>query len=69
MWEIFAGHPPFDDREHNENLILNIIFNGIRPPLLSNMPDDYAEMMQKCWDVDHQIDQLLKNSGNFLRIN
>ena len=52
MWEIFAGHPPFDDRAHNGNLILSIAFNGMRPPLLSNMPDDCAEMMQKCWDAD-----------------
>jgi serine/threonine protein kinase len=52
MWEIFAGHPPFDDRAHDGNLILNIVINGMRPPLLSNMPDDCAQMMQKCWDVD-----------------
>ena len=52
MWEIFAGHPPFDDRAHNGNLILNIVINGMRPPLLPNMPDDCAQMMQKCWDVD-----------------
>ena len=52
MWEILAGYPPFDNRAHDENLILNIVFNEMRPPLLSNMPDDYAQMMQKCWDVD-----------------
>ncbi len=52
IWEVFAGHPPFDDRAHNENLVINIVLNGMRPPLLSNMPSDYAEMMQKCWDAD-----------------
>ena len=67
MWEIFAGHPPFDDREHNDNLILNIVFNGIRPPLLSNMPDDYAEMMQKCWDVDPLKRPTIEELFNFAK--
>ena len=40
MWEIFSGCPPFDDKAH------------LRPPILSNMPEDYVEMMQKCWDVN-----------------
>ena len=52
MWEIFAGHPPFDDREHNHHLIFDICEKSLRPPILPNMPEDYAQMMQKCWDVD-----------------
>src|SRR5207247_3729372 len=51
MWEIFAGHPPFDDRAHRPGLILKIC-EGLRPPILPNIPEDYAQMMQKCWDVD-----------------
>src|SRR6185369_1258708 len=51
MWEIFAGHPPFDDKDHGPGLILKIC-EGSRPPLLSNMPADYVQMMEKCWDVD-----------------
>ena len=51
MWEIFAGHPPFDDRAHNYHLILQI-GEGLRPPILPEMPDDYAQMMQRCWDAD-----------------
>src|SRR6266511_928033 len=51
MWEIFAGHPPFDDRAHDYHLILQI-GEGLRLPILPGMPDDYAQMMQKCWDVD-----------------
>src|SRR5437588_12610156 len=51
MWEIFAGHPPFDDRAHDYHLILQI-GEGLRPPILPEMPDDYAQMMQKCWDAD-----------------
>src|SRR5215213_1376329 len=45
MWEIFAGHPPFDDRAHDGNLILNIVINVMRPPLLPNMPDDCAQII------------------------
>src|SRR5947208_13154365 len=51
MWEIFAGHPPFDDIAHGPGLCLKIC-EGLRPPLLSNMPADYVQMMQKCWNVD-----------------
>ena len=51
MWEIFAGHPPFDDKAHDACLILKIC-EGLRPQILPEMPDDYAQMMQKCWDVD-----------------
>ena len=52
MWEIFAGHPLFDDRAHNHCLIFDICEKGLQPPILPNMPEDYAQMMQKCWDVD-----------------
>ena len=51
MWEIFAGRPPFDDIAHDYNLIFQIC-KGLRPQILPEMPDDYAQMMQKCWDVD-----------------
>ena len=51
MWEIFAGHPPFDDKAHGPGLILKIC-EGLRPQILPNMPDDYSQMMQKCWDMD-----------------
>ena len=51
MWEIFAGHPPFDDRAHNHRLIFDIC-EGLRPPILPGIPDDYVQMMQRCWDMD-----------------
>src|SRR5437773_2570965 len=51
MWEIFAGHPPFDDRRHSAGLMLKIC-EGLRPQILPEMPEDYAQMMQKCWDAD-----------------
>src|SRR6185369_6383458 len=33
-------------------LILKICFEGLRPPLLTNMPTDCVQMMEKCWDAD-----------------
>ena len=50
MREIFAGHPPFDDKGHDCFLILEIC-KGLRPSLLSNMPADCIQMMEKCWDT------------------
>src|SRR5207248_681541 len=51
MWEILVGHPPFDDKAHDADLIFQIL-EGLRPQILPSMPDDYAQMMQKCWDAD-----------------
>ena len=70
MWEIFSGHPPFDDRAHNHKLIFDIC-EGLRPPTLPKMPVDYVEMMQKCWDTDPSkrptIDELWDFSFNKLK--
>ena len=52
MWEIFAGHPPFDDRAHDYHLILQIGEGLLQSLILPNMSDDCAQMMQRCWDVD-----------------
>ena len=41
MWEIFAGHPPFDDRAHGVDLMLKIC-EGLQPPILPEMPDNYV---------------------------
>src|SRR6266545_7842580 len=71
MWEIFTGRPPFNDRAHNHYLIFNICEKGLRPPILPEMPEDYAQMMQKCWDVDPSkrptIGELLDFADNELK--
>src|SRR5947209_6809285 len=36
---------------HEEDLIFRIL-EGLRPQILPSMPEDYAQMMQKCWDTD-----------------
>src|SRR5437763_16485096 len=69
MWEIFSCCPPFDDKAHDFHLILDIC-KGLRPPILSNMPDEYVEMMKKCWDVDPSkrptIEELQSFAEDFL---
>src|SRR5688572_3805396 len=64
MWEIFAGHPPFDDRAHNHRLIFDIC-EGLRPPILPGMPDDYVQIMQRCWDVDPSKRSTSRELANF----
>src|SRR6185369_4404538 len=64
MWEIFTGHPPFDDRAHDYHLILQI-GEGLRPPILPEMPDDYAQMMQRCWDSDPSKRPTILELGRF----
>ena len=51
MWELFSGHPPFDDKAHDFHLIFQIC-EGLRPEILPKIPDDYTQMMKKCWDAD-----------------
>src|SRR5437588_11277889 len=51
MWEIFAGHPPFYDRAHN-HILSKDICEGLRPPILRNMPDECVKIMKACWDTD-----------------
>src|SRR5437588_7873841 len=64
MWEIFSGHPPFDDKAHGPGLILKIC-EGLRPQILPSMPDDYAQMMQKCWDTDPSKRPTIKELWDF----
>src|SRR5947199_970784 len=66
MWEIFAGHPSFDDRDHDYHLILQIC-EGLRPQILPEMPDDYVQMMQKCWDADPFKRPTIKELRKFSR--
>jgi serine/threonine protein kinase len=51
MWEISSGQPPFMSYEHDCNLAINII-NGIRPKIISEIPLEYKNLMEQCWDAD-----------------
>ena len=64
MWEIFSGYPPFDDRAHDYHLIFDIC-EGLRPTILPEMPQDYVEMMQKCWNADPSKRPTISDLLNF----
>src|SRR5262249_47926529 len=51
MWEISYGRPPFINYKHDCNLALNII-NGIRPKIVTEIPLEYKNLMEQCWDAD-----------------
>jgi len=51
MWELMTGRKPFWDQNHNTELIIEIC-DGLRPPIITNAPDGYIELMQKCWHSD-----------------
>ncbi|RGB42749.1 kinase-like domain-containing protein [Rhizophagus diaphanus] len=42
---------PFWDRSHDTDLIIEI-FDGLRPPIITNAPDGYIKLMKKCWHSD-----------------
>jgi len=49
MWELTSGIPPFNDREHDLHLALNVC-KGERPKIIDNTPQCYVDLMKKCWD-------------------
>ncbi|PKK67272.1 hypothetical protein RhiirC2_752009 [Rhizophagus irregularis] len=46
-----TGRKPFWDRNHDTELIIEIC-DGLRPPIVTNAPEGYVELMQKCWHYD-----------------
>ena len=51
MWKLMTGREPFWDQDHDTDLIIEI-YDGLRPPIVTNAPEGYIELMQKCWDPD-----------------
>ncbi|GBC05082.1 hypothetical protein RclHR1_06010003 [Rhizophagus clarus] len=51
MWELMTGRRPFWDRNHDTELIIDIC-DGLRPPIVTNAPEDYVELMKECWNSD-----------------
>ncbi|RGB33292.1 kinase-like domain-containing protein, partial [Rhizophagus diaphanus] len=51
MWELMTGRKPFWDQNHDTELIIEIC-DGLRPPIVTNAPEGYIELMQKCWHPD-----------------
>ncbi|RIA94224.1 kinase-like domain-containing protein, partial [Glomus cerebriforme] len=51
MWEFMTGRRPFWDRNHDTNLIIEIC-DGLRPPIVTNAPEGYIDLMKECWHSD-----------------
>src|ERR1043165_3648361 len=51
MWELMTGRIPFWNRHHDMDLIIGIC-DGHRPPIVTNAPEGYIGLMQKCWHSD-----------------
>jgi serine/threonine protein kinase len=51
MWEFMTGRRPFWDRNHDIELIIDIS-DGLRPPIVTNAPEGYIELMKECWNSD-----------------
>jgi serine/threonine protein kinase len=51
MWEVMTGRRPFWNRSHDTDLIIEIV-DGLRPPIVTNAPEGYIELMKECWHSD-----------------
>ncbi|RIA82961.1 kinase-like domain-containing protein, partial [Glomus cerebriforme] len=51
MWEFMTGRRPFWDQNHDTDLIIEIL-DGLRPPIVTNAPEGYIELMKVCWHSD-----------------
>ncbi|RIA91182.1 kinase-like domain-containing protein [Glomus cerebriforme] len=79
MWEFMTGRRPFWDRIHDTELIIEIC-DGLRPPIITNAPEGYIDLMKKCWHSDsdkrptafdifhYKIDEIIKNEKNPTKI-
>ncbi|RGB42698.1 kinase-like domain-containing protein [Rhizophagus diaphanus] len=54
IWELMTalyGRRLFWDKCHDINLNIEIC-DGLRPPIVTNAPEGYIELMQECWHSD-----------------
>ncbi|GBB98847.1 hypothetical protein RclHR1_03340008 [Rhizophagus clarus] len=51
MWEVMVGRRPFWNRKHDTELIIEIC-DGLRPPIITNAPEGYIDLMKECWHPD-----------------
>ncbi|RIB13815.1 hypothetical protein C2G38_1701843 [Gigaspora rosea] len=48
IWEVISGFRPFSNREHDEYLILDILY-GLRPKIPISIPQELVGLMERCW--------------------
>ncbi|GES73175.1 kinase-like domain-containing protein [Rhizophagus clarus] len=59
MWELTTGCKPFANIEHDTDFIYEII-DGKRPEITDDTPEDFANLMKKCWNSDPEKRPLAK---------
>ncbi|RGB39626.1 kinase-like domain-containing protein [Rhizophagus diaphanus] len=63
MWEISSGQLPFINYKRDDYDLAMDIINGMRPEIVSEIPLEYKNLMEQCWDADpskrHDIESLL----------
>jgi hypothetical protein len=59
MWELTTGCKPFANIEHDTNFIYEIV-DGKRPEITDDTPEDFANLMKKCWNSDPKKRPLAK---------
>ncbi|EXX57923.1 Skm1p [Rhizophagus irregularis DAOM 197198w] len=52
MWEISSGQLPFINYKHDDYDLAMDIINGMRPEIVSEIPLEYRNLMEQCWDAD-----------------
>jgi serine/threonine protein kinase len=52
LWEISSGYPPFKDNE--TKFLANNIINGMRENRMLNMPNDYYNLYESCWNANSE---------------
>ncbi|GAB1607027.1 mitogen-activated protein kinase kinase kinase 7-like [Argonauta hians] len=54
LWEIFTRKKPFDEMGGPAFRIMWAVHQGIRPPLIKNLPPPLEHLMTSCWAGKHQ---------------
>ncbi|RIB00615.1 kinase-like domain-containing protein [Gigaspora rosea] len=55
MWEVLYGSDVryyYDLHDKNQDQIIQIVIDYLRPPINDKAPRYYVELMEKCWDKD-----------------
>ncbi|RIB05238.1 kinase-like domain-containing protein [Gigaspora rosea] len=68
MWELITGFRPFGNVAYDLALIIRIL-EGERPPIIPGVPEEYTQLIIKCWDSDPSKRPTaieIKNYCNFL---
>ncbi|PKY44664.1 hypothetical protein RhiirA4_342008 [Rhizophagus irregularis] len=69
MWEISSGQPPFTNLDYDYNLAMNIV-DGMRPMIVSEIPLEYKELMEQCWNAypkERPDIKILKNKLDYIK--